>query len=266
MRSPSRLCWPTPDGHAPWRLIGLVAMLLALLLASAPLVEMDPLKLLHSLGNLAEFAGKLVTVPEWSYLPQLGIKLLETFEIAFLATLLAAFVSLPLAIIAARNTTPRPWLGRAARLLLSFTRALPDLIWALVFVAALGLGPLPGVMALAVVTVGFMAKFFAEAIEVVDDKAVEGLVAHNASWLQVRSFAHLPQALPDLLGALMYILDHNFRAATILGIVGAGGIGYDLVMSMRLYDFPRLLLIMLAVLLVVSTLDRISAALRKRII
>ncbi|HCS44017.1 MAG TPA: phosphonate ABC transporter, permease protein PhnE [Pseudomonas sp.] len=265
MRSISTLCWPTPDGRAPRGPLYCAAIIGLLLLASAPLAEMNPAKIFHSLGGMWDFATKLLAVPDWSYLPQLGAKLLETFEMAFLATLLATCISLPLAFFAARNSTPRPWVGTCARTVLSFTRALPDLVWALVFVAALGLGPLAGILALAVVTVGFMAKFFAEAIEVVDAKAVEGLTAHNASWLQVRSFAHLPQALPDLLGSLLYILDHNFRAATILGIVGAGGIGYDLVMSMRLYDFPRLLLIMLAILLVVSSLDRLSDVLRRKI-
>jgi phosphonate transport system permease protein len=121
-------------------------------------------------------------------------------------------------------------------------------------------------MALALVTVGFMGKFFAEAIEVVDHKPVEGVAAHGAGWLQVRLFAMLPQALPDFIGTVMYILDHNLRAATILGLVGAGGIGYDLVMSMRLFQYDRLMLIALAIYLVVTLLDRLSDQLRSRII
>ena len=121
-------------------------------------------------------------------------------------------------------------------------------------------------MALAFVTVGFMSKFFAEAIEVVDQKAVEGVRAHGAGWLQVRFFAMLPQALPDFVGTLMYILDHNLRAAAILGLVGAGGIGYELVMSMRLFQYNHLLLIALAIYIVVTALDRASDRLRSRII
>lgn len=145
-------------------------------------------------------------------------------------------------------------------------RALPELVWALVFVSAVGLGPLPGVMAMAFVTIGFMAKFFAEAIEVVSVKTVEGIEAHGASGLQVWAFAMLPQALPDILGAVLYVLDHNLRAAVMLGLVGAGGIGYDLVMSMRLFQYDRLLLISLAIYAAVTALDRISDSVRTRII
>jgi phosphonate transport system permease protein len=145
-------------------------------------------------------------------------------------------------------------------------RALPELVWALVFVSAVGLGPLPGVMALAFVTVGFMGKFFAESIEVVNDRPVEGVSAHGANWFQVRTFAHLPQAMPDFIGTTLYILDHNLRAAAILGLVGAGGIGYDMVMAMRLFDYDRLLLIAASIYLVVTMLDRLSDRFRMRVI
>ena len=99
-----------------------------------------------------------------------------------------------------------------------------------------------------------------------DNKAVEGVRAHGAGWMQVRMFAMVPQALPDFVGTVMYILDHNLRAAAILGLVGAGGIGYDLVMSMRLFQYERLLLIALAIYLVVTALDRASDSFRRRIL
>jgi phosphonate transport system permease protein len=212
------------------------------------------------------FAGQMFVTPDWEYVPQLLAKMLETIEMTVLSTAIAIVVSLPLGILAASNATPHPVVYRLTRDLLSLMRALPELVWALVFVSAVGLGPLPGVMALAFVTVGFMGKFFAESIEVVDHKAVEGVRAHGAGWLQVRLFAMLPQALPDFVGTVMYILDHNLRAAAILGLVGAGGIGYDLVMSMRLFQYDRLLLIALAIYLVVTALDRASDRLRSRII
>lgn len=145
-------------------------------------------------------------------------------------------------------------------------RALPELVWALVFVSAVGLGPLPGIMALSFVTVGFMGKFFAESIEVVDQRQVEGVVAQGASWLQLRTFAHFPQAFPDFVGTVMYVLDHNLRAAAILGLVGAGGIGYDLVMAMRMFDYNRLLPIALSIYIVVTLLDRASDHFRMRMI
>lgn len=258
--------WPTPDGLLPLPLVGGVLALLAGLWLTAPLVEVDFVRLFGSVGRMIDFAGQMFVTPDWSYVPQLLEKMLETIEMTVLGTAIAIVVSLPLGILAARNATPHAVVYRLTRDLLSLMRALPELVWALVFVSAVGLGPLPGVMALAFVTVGFMGKFFAESIEVVDPKAVEGVRAHGAGWLQVRLFAMLPQALPDFVGTVMYILDHNLRAAAILGLVGAGGIGYDLVMSMRLFQYERLLLIALAIYLVVTALDRASDQLRSRII
>lgn len=266
MISNSKLSWPTPSGWPPLSVVGGGAGLLALMILTAPLVEIDFVRLVQSVPRLFEFFAHLLVIPDWDYLPELGIKMLETIEMTLLATSLAMVLSLPLGLLAAKNTSPHPLVFAAARALLSFCRALPDLVWALVFVSAVGLGPLPGVMALAFVTVGFMGKFFAESIEVVDEKAVEGVAAHGAGWLQLRTFAHLPQAMPDFIGTLMYILDHNLRAAAILGLVGAGGIGYDLVMAMRLFDYDRILLIAVAIYLVVTLLDRASDHFRSRVI
>lgn len=258
--------WPTPNGLLPLPLVGGVLALLCMLWLTAPIVEVDFVRLFGSGGKMLNFAGQMFVTPDWAYVPQLLAKMLETIEMAVLATAIAIVISLPLGILAARNATPHVAVYRLTRDLLSLMRALPELVWALVFVSAVGLGPLPGVMALAFVTVGFMGKFFAESIEVVDHKAVEGVRAHGAGWFQVRLFAMLPQALPDFVGTVMYILDHNLRAATILGLVGAGGIGYDLVMSMRLFQYERLLLIALSIYLVVTVLDRASDSLRSRII
>ncbi|OQW85892.1 MAG: phosphonate ABC transporter, permease protein PhnE [Rhodoferax ferrireducens] len=258
--------WPTPNGRLPLPLVGGVLALLCILGLTAPVVEVDFIRLISSGGKMFNFAAQMFVTPDWAYVPQLLAKMLETIEMTVLGTAIAIAISLPLGILAARNATPHVVVYRITRDLLSLMRALPELVWALVFVSAVGLGPLPGVMALAFVTVGFMGKFFAESIEVVDHKAVEGVRAHGAGWLQVRLFAMLPQALPDFVGTVMYILDHNLRAAAILGLVGAGGIGYDLVMSMRLFQYERLLLIALSIYLVVTALDRASDALRSRII
>lgn len=258
--------WPTPSGLPSLPIVGGLFTVVAGLWLMAPIVEMDFIRLIGSLGKMVDFAAQMFVTPDWEYLPQLLTKMLETIEMTTLGTIIALFFSLPMGILAARNATPHSLVYRLTRDLLSLMRALPELVWALVFVSALGLGPLPGIMALAFVTVGFMGKFFAESIEVVDQKAVEGVRAHGAGWLQVRLFAMLPQALPDFVGTVMYILDHNLRAAAILGLVGAGGIGYDLVMSMRLFQYNRLLMIAFAIYLVVTALDRASDHLRNRII
>jgi phosphonate transport system permease protein len=258
--------WPTPNGTPPWQLVAGVLALAALLALAAPIAEVDPLHLFHSLGRMLDFTAHLLVAPRWSYLPDLLDKMRETLEMTVLATFIATLLSFPLALLAARNASPHPLVFHVTRNLLSLMRALPELVWALVFVSAVGLGPLPGIMALALVTVGFMAKFFAESIEVVDAKAVEGVDAHGAGWLQLRWFGMLPQVLPDFAGTLMYILDHNLRAAAILGLVGAGGIGYDMVVSMRMFEYDRLLMIAFAIYLCVTLLDRASDALRSRLI
>ena len=258
--------FPTPDGRPPRSLVRTVLILAGLLIASAPLVELNPRSLVGAGTRLLEFLGHLWVVPDWSYLPDLGQRMLETIEMAVIATVIALVLSLPLAVLSARNVSPHPLVFALGRGLLSLIRALPELVWALVFVSAVGLGPLPGILALAVVTVGFMGKVFAEAIEVVDPRPVEGVAAHGARRLQVLGFAILPQALPDLLGSTLYVLDHNVRAAAILGLVGAGGIGYDMVMAMRVFEYDRLVLIGAAIWLCVTLLDRASHRLRARVI
>jgi phosphonate transport system permease protein len=258
--------WPTRSGLPPAPFVACLGAVLIGLWLTAPLVEINVPRIIASMGKMAAFAGDLWVMPDLKYLPQLGVKMLETMEMSFLATMIALVVSLPLGLLAARNATPHVLVYRVVRDLLSLLRAMPELVWALVFVSAVGLGPLAGVMALAIVTVGFMSKFFAETIEVIDPKQVEGVAAQGAGWFQVRLFGMLPQALPDFVGTLMYVFDHNLRAATILGFVGAGGIGFDLIMSVRLFQYNRLLAIAAAIYLVVTLLDHLSDHFRSRII
>ncbi len=258
--------WPSPSGLPPARLVGGLLALLLVLWLTAPLVELNLPRLASSSGRFLRFASQLAEMPDWGYLPQLLSKLIETMEMTVLGTFIAIVFSLPLGILAASNTSPHPWACRLTRDLLSLMRAMPELVWALIFVSAVGLGPLAGTMALAWVTVGFLGKIFAEAIEVVSPRALEGVRAHGAGRIQTLQFAVLPQALPDLVGTVAYILDHNLRSATILGLVGAGGIGYDLVMSMRMFQYGRLVMIMAAIYLIVTALDRGSDRLRGQVI
>lgn len=258
--------WPTRSGLPPLvPMLWLTAVVL-LLAVTAPLVEIDFIHVAASLPKLGSFLSHFLVVPDWNYLPELGLRMLETIEMAVLGTAVAIVFSVPLALLAARNTSPHVAIGWLTTYILTAIRALPELTWAVAFVAAVGLGPLAGIMALAFVTIGFMAKFFAEAIEVVDRGAVEGIRAQGAGRVQTIAFAMLPQAMPDFISALLYILDHNLRAASILGLVGAGGIGYDLVMNLRLYQYDRLMMIALAIYVVVTALDRLSTRFRHGVI
>jgi len=256
--------WPTPSGRPQMAMVLAIVLPAILLWLSAAAVGMSSDKLLEALPRMLYFTQHLWVAPDWHYLPKLGKKMLETVEMTLLATAMAVLMSMPLGILAAQNATPHPWLYRISRDLLSLIRALPELVWALVFVSALGLGALPGIMALALVTVGFMGKFIAESIEVVDIKAVEGLQAVGCNKFQSLLYAMLPQAVPDFIGSLLYILDHNLRAASILGLVGAGGIGYDMVMTMRLFNYERIAMIAFSIYLLVTLLDRLSDIFRQK--
>ncbi|MDJ0773154.1 MAG: phosphonate ABC transporter, permease protein PhnE [Mastigocoleus sp. MO_167.B18] len=258
--------WSTKNGLPHAEIVIGISFIILLLMLTAPIVEIDPQQIYSSGGDLLEFLSHWLSPPDWEYLPKLLIKLWETIEIGVIATALAFVLSLPLGILAASNTTPHPWIYHFTRNLLSFMRALPELVWALVFVSAVGLGPLSGVMALTFVTTGFLGKFLAESMEVVDRLVTSGVIATGASWLQILMFAIFPQALPDILGTLLYVIDHNVRAATILGLVGAGGIGYELVSSIRLFNYSRLILITFFIYLAVTFFDRLSKTIRIRVI
>ena len=199
-------------------------------------------------------------------LSQLGATLwpaLETFDTALLGTLAAAIVALPLAILAAHNTTPSPLLFGFARTAIGIARAVPDLVWALLFVTAVGLGTFPGVLALSVHSVGMLGRLFAEVVEDIDMGPVEALTSTGASRLQVFSHAVVPGVAPSLLSIALYRLDENVRSSLVLGFVGAGGIGFQLLTAMNLFQYRTVSLDLCIIFLMVLAVERLSAALRR---
>ena len=260
------MAWPTASG-LPSRAVVLGAVGICVVLTAAlSMLEVGRGGFLASLGRLFEYVGNIIATPDWEYAPTVASKMLETVEMAFLGTALAVVMSLPLGLLAARNSAPHPAVSHTIRAIMTTIRSLPELMWALFFVTAVGLGPLPGVAAIALVSIGYLGKFLAEAIEAVPDAAVEGVVVHGANRMQVRFYALMPQAWPDFIAVTFYVFEHNVRAATVLGIVGAGGIGYDMTMAMRLFRYDRLALILLAIYLAVTILDRLSDRIRARVI
>ncbi len=247
-------------------LVGGSAATAVVLFLAACASEMDPIGWLRSCVDVARFLSHLLVMPDWSYVPTLAARLWETIEITLLASFLSVTISLPLAVLAARNASPHGICSRLTRLTLCFIRGLPELVWALLFVSAFGLGPVPGVMAMAIVSTGFMGRFYAESLEVVDMRIVDAVRATGARWSQVRLYGMFPQAMPDFVGTTLYLLDHNLRAATLLGLVGAGGIGYDLIVTLRLFRFDRLILIIAAIYLIIFALDRASHRIRRQVI
>jgi phosphonate transport system permease protein len=190
----------------------------------------------------------------------------ETLAIAFLGTLSAAVVAAPLALLAAENTTPHGIIRFVVRRLLDVLRGIDTLIWALVFVGVVGLGPFAGVLAIAVSDTGGLGKLFSEAIEATRARERETIVASGGTtWMGVR-FGLLPQVLPTIAGQILYFFESNTRSATIIGIVGAGGIGLQLSEQIRTYDFDQVAFIVILILIAVAAIDYVSGKLRFAII
>jgi len=192
--------------------------------------------------------------------------LAETLAMAFLGTLLAAVVALPVGFLAAKNVMPNWLLHFGLRRTLDGIRGIDTLIWALIFVNVVGLGPFAGILAIAVGDVGVLSKLFAEAIENVDRRQVEGVRATGAGRVQTMRFGMLPQVLPVMLSNTLYFFESNTRSATILGVVGAGGIGQQLSDRIRVNNWDEVMFIVLMILATVYAIDLVSRNLRVRII
>jgi phosphonate transport system permease protein len=207
-----------------------------------------------------------VLVEPMGYLFHVLAKMLETLEIALWGTVVAVVLSLPLAFFGARNYTPNRFTYGCARWTVSLFRAVPELISALFLVLAFGFGPIAGVLALGIHAAGFLGKFYAEDIENADDKPQEALRAIGASRLKILLAAVLPQVWPQYIAYTLYILDRNIRMATVVGIVGAGGIGQELKGRYDLYNYAHVATILLAIFVTVVVIDLISARQRARFI
>lgn len=193
------------------------------------------------------------------------LPLRDTLAMSVAGTALTVVLSLPLALLAAPNTTPHPVLGRLIRTVLAAFRSVPEIILGIIFVAVVGFGALPGVLALALHSAGMVGKFYAEAIEHADPKPMEAAAAAGASRFQIITHAVLPQVLPQLADITIYRWEYHFRASAVLGIVGAGGIGFELMAALRLIKYDEVSAILLSILACVLVVDSIGGMLRKRL-
>jgi phosphonate transport system permease protein len=198
-------------------------------------------------------------------LPAALLGALKTVEIALLGTAAAAVLALPLGVISARNVAA-PGVFYPARAILNFFRSVDTLVYALIFVAAVGLGPLPGVLAVVAYTTTSLAKLYSEAIEGIDRGPVDAITATGATRLQILRFGVLPQVLPLFLSYVLYRLETNIRAATVLGFVGAGGIGFYLQTYLRMIDYPAASTVILVTVAMVMVVDALSSKLRERLV
>ena len=203
--------------------------------------------------------------PDFSNLNELVYAMFETIEIAFLGTFIAIVLSIPLGLFSARNLAPNYFIYLVCKTIVIFFRAIPEFIIAMILVIAIGFGAMPGVLALGLHTMGFLAKFYAEDIEHINKGPIDALKSSGATKSQIISFGVIPQILPSFVANNLYILDRNVRMATMLGIVGAGGIGYELQSSFRMFEYERVSAIIILIFVTIFIIDHLSAFIRSKI-
>jgi phosphonate transport system permease protein len=221
-------------------------------------------RMIEGLPFMWDFLRRMVP-PDPSVLGNALHGAIQTIQIAIVGTVVAAVLALPVGFAAARNAAP-PWLFYGSRLVLNAFRAVDTLVYALFFVAAVGLGPFPGVLAVIVYTTTVLAKLYSEAIEAIEPGPVEAVRATGATPLQVLRWGVLPQLVPQFLSFTLYRFETNIRAAAILGFVGAGGIGFYVQTYLRLLNYPAAASVLLVLVVLVMMVDFASSRLRARLV
>jgi len=228
-------------------------------------IDASPMRVINGLNKLGMLVALMI--PPWpgNGLWDFTLAMLETLAMAFLGTVIAAVIAVPLGFLGAKNILPNWLFHFSLRRFFDAFRGIDGLVWALIFVSAVGLGPFAGVLAIAVGDVMVLGKLFAEAIENVDKKPVDGVRASGGSGLHVMRLGVLPQVLPVMASHVLYFFESNVRSATILGIVGAGGIGLQLSDRMRINNWQEAAFIILMILVTVSVIDAISRRIRAKL-
>jgi phosphonate transport system permease protein len=226
------------------------------------------LNLERLIANFASGQHILVALlsPNWAFLPRTIGPMLETFQMAVVAALIGCFVALPISFVASRVTSPNRIVLTLDRGILSVVRAIPDILYALVFVAAVGIGPLPGILALIFFNIGVVAKLLSETVDGVDPGPIEAARASGGNRTQMVRWAVLPQVLPNYVAYSLYTFELNIRASTVIGIVGAGGIGQLLIGQYRFFNWSNVSVIIVELFVVVFVIELISISLRRRLV
>lgn len=217
----------------------------------------------ESVPYMIDFISRLLP-PDWSVMDVAVKALIETIQMSLWGTTIGAVLSIPIALLSAHNLTPN-WICWTANLLQNIVRSVPSIVLGLFFVSATGLGAPAGTLALGIYTIGYLAKFYQAAIESVDPTSIESLQVSNASWIQIAQYGIFPQVLPLGLGYTLYMFEYNIRSASVLGVVGAGGIGFELVNYIRGFEYNKATTMMLVLLGVVTAIDIVSSQFRRRL-
>ncbi|MEJ7783938.1 MAG: phosphonate ABC transporter, permease protein PhnE [Solirubrobacteraceae bacterium] len=240
------------------------ALIVAVIGACSTLVGLfDVQRLSTGIPDIVSLIGEMLP-PDFSDWSSWVRPLIDTLAMSVAGTSLAVALALPLALAAARTTAANPVVYVLGRGLLNTLRSIPELIMGIIFVAAVGFGALPGVLALGLHSVGMVGKFFAESIERADRAPIEAIRATGATQSQVVAHGIFPQVLPQMVDVAVYRWEYNFRASTVLGLVGAGGIGFELLASLRLLRYEEVAALLLVVLATVTVVDALGTLLRRR--
>jgi phosphonate transport system permease protein len=225
-------------------------------------------RLIRGANRLFAADGMLARMfpPEISRLPQVGRSLLETFQMAVAGTMLGIVLSFPLAILAAEGLAPNALLRALSRGIIAVFRTVPDLVWAIIFIITVGLGPAAGVLAIMVDTMGFAGRFFAEAMEETDKGPREALSAIGATRPGLIFSAVVPQSLPAFTATTLFCLEKAVRGSVVLGLVGAGGIGIELKTAFDLFDYDQALTVIIAIFALVIAVEQLSGWIRRKLI
>ncbi|GAA2009691.1 phosphonate ABC transporter, permease protein PhnE [Microbacterium ulmi] len=255
-----------PGGRwKPWLAFGAVAALTVVMCLPVIGVGLDLSAIVRNWQQGAIRVGQLLQ-PDWSFFPRTVAPMLETLQMAVLGTAVGAAISLPLSMWAARPTNPRRWTRGALRGILNVVRSVPELVYASVLVAMVGVGALPGIISLVLFNVGIVVKLVSESIETMDAGPLEAGRAAGGTQTQINRTVALPDAWPSFVSQTLYVFELNVRASTVLGLVGAGGIGLLIDAVRTYYRYDQLSLIILEILVIVVIIDAVSDAIRRRLV
>ncbi|WP_098744371.1 phosphonate ABC transporter, permease protein PhnE [Paenibacillus sp. EZ-K15] len=258
---------PPPRPKPPGKLKHYMTAALLLLLVWGSALQTDATfkELVEGLPNMLDLLREMFP-PKWSYLDNIWEAMLETIRMALIGTTLGAILAVPVALLCAGNLVKSRWITYPVRFLLNLIRTIPDLLLAAFFVAILGLGPLPGIFALSVFSLGLIAKLTYEALEAIDPGPLEAMTAAGANLPQLIVYGAVPQIRAHFASYTLYTFEINVRAAAVLGLVGAGGIGHYYEVTLGFFEYDKTCLIIIFTLIVVLMIDYLSTKLREKLL
>jgi phosphonate transport system permease protein len=255
---------PSPPRRSLAVPIGLVAFVAVTVWAGVA-IQFNPVEIVEGIGGADRIVRALLE-PRWEFLPNTAQPMLETFQMAVIATAIGCAIGLPLAFLASRVTSPNRFVYTLDRSILNVIRAIPDILYALVFVSAVSIGPLAGILALILFNIGVVAKLLSETVDGVDTGPIEAARAGGAGRIQTVGSSVLPQVMPNYVAYSLYTFELNIRASTVIGIVGAGGIGNVLNTRLKLFDYSSVSVVIIELFVFVFVIELISIMLRRRLV